>query len=358
MSVETTLPNAVMEGNGAYNQHATVPALGAATAIPLLEIALRRIPLHPEDQPLVMVDYGSSQGKNSLAPIGMAMRNLRSRVAPARAIFVYHVDQPSNDFNSLFGVLTTDPDSYARADSSVYPCAIGRSFYEQVLPAGSVHLAWSSYAAVWVSRTPSLIRGHFYSGCATGEARAAFERQAAEDWKTFLALRSKEMRPGARLVVVLPGAHDQSGFTEVMNRANEALVEMVKAGSVTAEERTRMVLRAYPRRTDELLAPFKNDTPFPDLVVEDLQELPLPDSAWADYQVDGDEHALANKQALFFRAVFMPSLAAGLDRVRDGNAEAVSGFADDLQRRLTRRLAENPVASDTIAQTIVVAKQE
>ena len=49
----------------------------------------------------MIADYGSSQGKNSLAPMGIAIGNLRPRLGPNRPIFVFHVDQPSNDFNTL-----------------------------------------------------------------------------------------------------------------------------------------------------------------------------------------------------------------------------------------------------------------
>ena len=69
----------------------------------------------------------------------------------------------------------------------------------------------------------------------------------------------------------------------------------------------------------------------------------LPDAAWTDYQLDADKEALATKQALFFRSVFMPSLASALTRVRDGDAEALRSFADRLQEGLTRRLASQPL---------------
>jgi hypothetical protein len=36
MSSETKLPHGVMEGKGAYNKHAKLPAGGAALAMPLL----------------------------------------------------------------------------------------------------------------------------------------------------------------------------------------------------------------------------------------------------------------------------------------------------------------------------------
>ena len=316
MPDETSCSHGVMEGRGAYNKYAKLPAGGAAFAAPFLEKAVQKIALDPEDQPIVIADYGSSQGKNSIAPMQIALRNLRPRLRPNRAIFVFHVDQPSNDFNSLFEVLGSDADRYTLDDADVFPCAIGRSFYEQVLPPNSVHLGWCSYAAVWLRQIPSLIPNHFFPSSSSGAVRAAFERQGAADWEFFLSLRAREMRPGARLVVVLPGLSEDgsSGFGELMDQANAVLAEMVGEGAITAEERVRMVLGSHPRRKSELLAPFTKENQFQQLMVEDCEITVLPDAAWADYQRDGNKQALATKQALFFRAVFAPSLASALTR--------------------------------------------
>jgi hypothetical protein len=68
MSSTPVLAHGVMEGQGAYNKHAKLPAGGAALAVPFLEKAVREMGLAPADRPLVIADYGSSQGKNSLAP--------------------------------------------------------------------------------------------------------------------------------------------------------------------------------------------------------------------------------------------------------------------------------------------------
>ena len=170
---------------------------------------------------MVLADYGSSQGKNSLIPMRAAINGLRRRVGPRRAISVFHIDQPSNDFNSLFEVLDADPDRYVADDPEVYPAAIGKSFYENVLPPQSVHLGWSSYAAVWLSRVPAVIPDHFISVCCSGQVREAFDRQAAKDWETFLTLRARELRPRGRLIVLLPGiGHDgQSGFESLFDQA-------------------------------------------------------------------------------------------------------------------------------------------
>ena len=172
---------------------------------------------------------------------------------------VCHVDRPSNDFNSLFELLDTDPHRYGVDDPYVFPCAIGRSFYGSVLPPNSVDIGWSSFAAMWLSRVPALIPNHFYAFGTTGAIRAAFERQGAQDWEAFIALRAAELRPGGRLIVVAPGVHGdgKSGFEHIMNNANQVLGEMVEEGAITAGERGRMVMGVWPRRKQELLAPFR-----------------------------------------------------------------------------------------------------
>ncbi len=344
----------VMAGNGAYNQDARLPANGIAKALPLWETAAQRAALDGGAEPVVLADYGCSEGGNSLLPMEIAIRSLRRRMPGDRPISIFHIDQPANDFNCLAGVLNSHPSRYSLSQPNIFTYMIGKSFYDQVLPASSVHLGWSSYAAIWLSRVPALIPDHIFAACAAGDARAAFERQGAEDWETFLSMRAREMRPGARLVVVLPTTPDSGRhtFAEFMNVANTALEEMVHDGVITAEERRYMVLLSYARRKEELLSPFTRDGQFHRLHVEACEIQPIADPVWLDYQRDGDQHALARGQARFFRAVFTPSLAAGLD----GNRQA--GFGEELQERMMRRLMKDPTPAESAVQTIVLAKLE
>ena len=71
--------------------------------------------------------------------------------------------------------------------------------------------------------------------------------------KPFSHLRAKELRPGGRLVVVLPALADDgsSGFTPLFDEANAALEEMVTDGVITSEERSRMVLGPCRRRRSD-----------------------------------------------------------------------------------------------------------
>ena len=83
----------------------------------------------------------------------------------------------------------------------------------------------------------------------------------------------------------------------------------------------------------------------------------LPDAAWNDYERDGNQQAFATKHVLFFRSIFVPSLASALDRVRTGDANALRMFGDQVEVRLKRRIASQPKAMHSFTQAIILAKQ-
>ena len=354
MAARTISTHGVMEGGGSYNLHSRIPAGGGNLALPYLEDAARSLAVRPGTDPLVIADYGASQGKNSLAPMRAAIRCLRGRVGNERAVMVVHVDQHANDFNTLFAVLNNDSERYSVDDPNVFPFAVGRSFYENVFPPEQVDLGWCSYAAVWLRQIPALIPGHFVSIACTGDVRAAFDLQAADDWRLFLSLRARELRTGGRLVVVLPGLSDEgvTGFEPLFDSANEILGEMVDERVVGADERKRMVLGAYPRRRAQLLEPFAREGQFQSLSVECCELFELPDAVWTDYQLDGNLESLCSRQAAFFRAIFVPSLAASIS-----HAGRRVAFADRMEQKLKRRLCERPVPFHSFVQTMVLGKQ-
>ena len=355
--VDVTIPaSGAMEADGAYNKNVKIPVAGAASILPHWERAVRSVPLDHGEQSIVIADYGVSQGKNSLAPMRIAVDYLRSRVGFDRPILVCHIDLAINDFNTLFKVLEGDPDSYYRNAPNVYPCVVGRSFYENVLPPNSVHIGWSSYAAMWISRIPAQLPGHIFVPRGTGAARMEFERQREQDWESFLSLRARELRSGGRLLVVVPGADEAgvSGFEEIMDQANAVLTDMVDDGAITAAEYARMVLGVWPRRRSELLAPFARHGQYQNLAVEHCETTALGDPAWADFQLDGSKDVLANKQAAFYRSVFAPTLAAALGAA--DNPEAGRAFGDHLEHRLQQRRMRAPAALNSLVQTIVLTK--
>ena len=113
-----------------------------------------------------------------------------------------------------------------------------------MLPPASVHLGWSSYAAVWLSRIPKMIPGHFIAARSTGAVREEFERQAAKDWEAFLSLRARELRRGGQLVVVLPALAEDgsSGIQNLMDQPAPRHMGSFERG----EKSLQQLMRHFP----------------------------------------------------------------------------------------------------------------
>jgi SAM dependent carboxyl methyltransferase len=333
---------APMEGHGFYNRSSRVQAAGLSPAITLFERAARTVTLPEPPRPIVIADYGSSEGRNSLNPMAVAIDALRERVGLERAISVVHTDMAENDFTALFRTLANDPNSYLRGDAAVFCSAIGRSFYEQILPANSVTLAWSSWAVQWLSRVPAPIPDQvqvFYS--LDPAARAAYAEQAANDWRTFLSRRERELCPGGQLVVMTMALDEagEFGYRPALESMYAALLEMVEEGFIRAEEAHRMAIPTVGRSRADLLAPFM-DGQFADLSVEQIEVFLGEDKIWAQFEADGDSQAFGARWAAFSRASVFPTLASGLTGGRDDPRAAL--FIDRLESGMTERLAAAP----------------
>ncbi len=350
---------APMEGHGGYNRRSAVQGAGAFPALSMLEQAARETALPAGDSPVVVADYGSSEGRNSLAPMGRAIGALRARIGPDRAVSVVHTDVPGNDFSALFQLLASDPKSYLRDDPAVFASAVGRSFYEQILPPASVTLGWSAWAAQWLSRTPAPIPDHVQVACsADPDARAVYARQAAQDWETFLTCRSRELRPGGRLVVLTMASTDDGdfGYRTVLSAMYESLRELVAEGLVQPEEAAAMAIPTVGRTRAEFSAPFSEGT-FAGLRLERLDVFEGEDRIWERFARDRDAAAFGAGWAGFSRASVLPTLARDLA----GGAEAAARAAQFIARMeagMAKRLAAAPEPSLIPLAAMVMVRAE
>src|SRR6185312_4573148 len=140
MTTDAALAGQAMEGHGFYNRNSDLQAAGIDLLLPLLEQVLDAVAVGgPAGAPLMMADYGSSQGRNSMRPVGRAIDRLRERFGAERPVEVIPTDLPSNDFASLFAVLHEDPSSYLAGRREVFPSAVGRSYFQPILPPGRVN---------------------------------------------------------------------------------------------------------------------------------------------------------------------------------------------------------------------------
>ena len=161
-SGDTKLGLSAMEGSGFYNRNSAMQAAGIALLLPFWEAACRTVAI--DNGTIVIVDYASSQGRNSMAPMRIAIEELRGRAGAGTPVEVIHTDLPSNDFSSLFKALQEEPDSYMRGASGIFPAAIGRSYFEPLFPPGRVHLGWNTWSMQWMSRSPANAPDHILAG--------------------------------------------------------------------------------------------------------------------------------------------------------------------------------------------------
>jgi salicylate 1-O-methyltransferase len=338
-----------MEGRGFYNTHSRPQQAAARHGIELLVQAAGQ--LDPGPPPLVIADYGSAEGRNSLAPISAAIRAVRQ--AHRTPITVVHLDRPNNDFASLFELLRTDPGSYLEPADEVFALASGGSFYEQMLPPNHASLGWCSIALHWLSRVP-VSPGHAWPTMRTGLDRAPFAAQAALDWVTFLKHRAVELRPGGALVVVVP-ASDRDGCWSLAGLARHVMAtleEMTTGGTLDPGELARMLVPNYDRTLDELEAPFAD--PELGLRLEEARLDYVADPIWEAYRASGDVGTLAEGYAGFVRAAFGPTLVAAMNAERP--ADARREFLGALDAGLRRRILAEPAAlcEPTVATLLIV----
>lgn len=357
MSLSGSDGPAPMQGEGAYNRSSSVQAAGSAPALPLFEQAAELVPLANAPEPIVIADYGSSQGRNSLAPVASAIHALRRRIGAERAISVVHTDVPGNDFTTLFQTLDQDPESYLRGDGAVFPSAMGRSFYQQILPSGSVTLGWSSWAVHWLSRTPAPIPDHVYADYSRNSAiRAAYRTQSADDWRAFLVARGNELRPGGRLVVltVAVGDDGEIGYCPMLDVIRAAILDLIGDAFLRPEEADRMVLPIVGRSRGDWTAPFSATGRFAGLSIEHLDLYSGEDPIWEEFQRDRDATRFGAGWTAFTAAAVVPSLVLGLDHGRDDPRAAL--FVTKMTERMMERFAAEPQPTPLPLARLVLAK--
>lgn len=303
-------------GSSGYSAASRLQAAGLRPAIALFEQAAAVVPLpRSTSQPIVIADYGAATGHNSLLPIGSAIAALRRRTRAEHCVLVTHTDVADNDFTAMFRTLTDDPDSYLRKDAAVFTSAVGRSFYQQILPSNSVNLGWSSWAIQWLSRTPVPVPDHLHIAYSADDAvRSAYGRQAAHDWHEFIAYRGRELCPGGRMVVMTMALGDDGefGFEPLLSAMTDTLAELVGAGLLTAEDLRGVTIPTVARRRADFFAPFAPSGRFERLEIEHLEVFDGEDRYFADYRKDHDAKAFGARWAQFARASVFPAMAATL----------------------------------------------
>jgi len=173
MKLERIISMVGGDGEFSYQRMGGLQAYAIRRLQPLMAEAVKQISL-PEQGPLHIADFGCSTGRNSISYINFIVNCIADRyvdkagennghVTCMPEMLVSFIDLPGNDFNNLIQLLASEatnakdlPGSVTGADvgraSSYFSAMTTGSFYNRLLPKGSLHFAISTFSLQWLSQ--------------------------------------------------------------------------------------------------------------------------------------------------------------------------------------------------------------
>ncbi|MDG2481678.1 MAG: SAM-dependent methyltransferase [Alphaproteobacteria bacterium] len=322
-----------MTTGGAYS----IVTRGAKDVIdgawPLVMDAIGRIPDRPGSA-FTLTDIGTADGGTSLEMIGDAIAAIRGRF-PERDIQIVYTDQPRNDYNAIFRMVhgLTGQASYLERFDRVQVLASATSFYDPILPRGTLDLGFSATAMHWLSRKPCDIPDHVQAVGASGASLSEFQQQAARDWEAILLRRAAELAPGGRLVLVNFGVDDEgrylgnTGGINMFDTFDAIWRGFVADGTISQAEYAAMTLPQYYKNVQEFRAPLDdrgNPVSKVGLSVEHCETRVVPCPFAAEFKNHGDAARFARDYVPTLRSWSAATFRAALDNSRpDAERDAI-----------------------------------
>ncbi len=337
-----------MKGAGYYDQHSTAQWASIRLVFDWIADALAGMALPPAAQPFTVLDLGSSEGRNAVAAMNAVAEAVRCRHTKQIIQTVYS-DLPSNNFNRLFENLHEAGMAAFRA-SGVYPSVVAGSFYESLMPPGTVHFATAFNSLLWLDRVPAVpVPGRVVyrrphppraDRIMPAETIVAFAQQAERDLLRFLQSRAAEMVPGGKVLVVSPGDDDQGSVSDgLYDVLNDACLDLIAADRLERSRYEQFTMPLYFRTVAETRAAVERaGSPLKDAYTIDRAEtLEVPTPFLVEFDKTGGAAILADAYTGFLRAFSEPVVRAALVG-EDGDAALI----DELYDRVHARLKADP----------------
>ncbi|HTU17119.1 MAG TPA: hypothetical protein VMG10_03590 [Gemmataceae bacterium] len=337
-----------MKGAGYYDRHSTAQLVSIQLVFDWIETALAEMALPAGSQPFTVLDLGSSEGRNATVAMNGIVEAVRRRRADQLVQTIYS-DLASNNFNQLFRNLHEARKS-GRLAAGVFPSVVAGSFYESLVPPGSVHFATCFNALLWLDALPSVPVADFVvyrrphpprPGLhVPPETADAFARQADRDLVRFLECRARELLPGGKLLIVSPGDSTERRTADGLYDAlNDGCLDLAAAGRLERQHYERFTMPLYFRTLAETLAPVEREgSPLKGVFTVDRAEtLEVPTPFFAAFDQTGDAAKMADDYTGMLRAFSEPVARAALVG-DDGDATII----DELYGAIHARVKAEP----------------
>lgn len=315
-----------------------------------------------------VVDYGCGPGGTAIETVRPTIDAYRGLSATAPVVVV-HADQPSNDWNALFA-LVSGPEGYGHDDGNLRIEASVGDFYGPMAAPGSVALGTCYTSIHWMSQSlRPYAPGTVLHAELPDAARAEMAALADADWQSFLRHRARELRRGGVLIVIGIGAvidPDRPCGVAVTSQRLYRAVRVV-AESLADDDRLdrdvldRFVFPNWIRTREELQRPLAQESDLRAAFdVIDISVEPLPRNPTDVYADDlGDLDRYSERYVGFLRGFGDSTLRThlfGPGATHDGDADAL---AAEFYRRFGQLYRESPgtYATETWVSTVVLRRR-
>jgi hypothetical protein len=314
-----------------------------------------------------IVDYGCGPGTSAIDAVRPAIEAYQAHF-PKGPISVCHADQPGNDWNSLFE-LVSGPSGYLDGVEGVRTEAAIGTFYDQMVAQDSVALGTCFVASQWLSHAVRLHSpGTVWFADLKGEARTEMEAIARRDWIRFLRCRAVELRRGGYLLVSTLGAvpdGSESNGAAVSGRGIYRALQIVVQGMADDGLIVQKVLDNYLfglwfMTSNEAREPFDSEPLLKkNFEIEEISVVPAPvnpSDIFADSIADPFEYA--RRYAGYTRAFAASSLRSQLLEPSSTDKADADRLEQELFRRLEDLYRESPgrYACEVWYLTVVLRK--
>ncbi|WP_193371123.1 hypothetical protein [Pelagibius marinus] len=349
MQDDQTLSNRSTEGMVDYNAHSSAQQSMVANHAATIRKLVQNIgPVRPEFR---IADYGCGPGLSTINVARSAIEAYRE-VEGDGPVAVCHLDQPGNDWNTLFTLLC-GPEGYLEGRTCIRAEAAVGSFYDRMVSDESVNLATCFAASHWLSHAVHLdAPGSIWFADLQGEARRKMATLARSDWVRFLQLRAQELRPGGHLLVStlgsVPDADEANGAAAsgrgIYRAIQAAAQSMADEGLLDKASLDRFVFALWFQTEKDARDPIESDPVLSKAFeIKEVSVKPAPANADDVFgALIGDPAAYARKYTGYMRAFADTTLRTQLFGPAANDVEEADSLAEEFYRRFEALYREHP----------------
>jgi len=258
------------------------------------------------EEPFVIADLGCANGKNSVIIYKSIITTVRD-ISPAMPIIIYLNDTINSDFSSAFATCSKE----LHGIDQLFVYAVGKSFYERLLPNNTADLIFSFLAMHWLSHAPCTLDNFLFFATTNSmntESEKNWMTQGSQDWLKFITHRAKELKPNGILIAGTFGTHtkltiEDKKFISACADWQEALRITLKKHNLSHMQRS-LTLPHIARQKEHYYQPFVDG--LTKLKIKLFEEFDLADEITQQFIKTNDSNILASRYANFVKTFSRP----------------------------------------------------